>query len=83
MTLTIETIESIESGDHFDDATKMVLYGRNGGGNRSNCRAVSDGSDPRQECDNVYVGDGKCVCWRCGKETDLCATARDASRDSW
>jgi hypothetical protein len=36
--------------------------------------AKSDGSDPWHECDNIYIGDGICVCWRCGKETPLAST---------
>ena len=23
------------------------------------------------ECENIYIGDGKCICWKCGKETPL------------
>ena len=23
------------------------------------------------ECDNIYTGEGKVLCWRCGKETEL------------
>jgi len=23
------------------------------------------------ECDNVYLGNGMCMCWKCGKETPL------------
>lgn len=33
--------------------------------------AKSDHNDPRHECDNIYVGGGLCVCWRCGNETRL------------
>lgn len=32
------------------------------------------------DCDNVYIGDGKCICWRCGKETPLNDPIRESRR---
>lgn len=61
-----------------------------------NLKADQLGAINANECDNFYVGNGTCVCWKCGKETPLnlkqaptqgychrCGLPKTANCDCW